>query len=673
MTPTKLSEIGMNALKYLAALLMVSVLAACGGGGGSGGTPSGGSTSTSTTTTTTTTVTSATSTLPTITLDLVDAVGASTTSVGASTLVSAKAVLKDKDGVAITSRNVTFTGDASLIKISPASKVLTDSSGVATVQISAASLSAVGGGTLTASATINGVTVSVDKDFSVSPANLTLANLNVGSTALAAYGNRAVSVQALINGVPATSIPVQVSFTAGCGVVNPTSAVTDATGTAKTTYTANAANCAGTNVTVSASSVGVATPLSGNVSVSPVLATNLQFVSASPTLIYLQGSGGSTASQSLVSFKVVDSTGNPVQNQQVNLSLANADPAAGMSIDTLGNIAQVAKTTDALGIVTVAVFGGTVPTAVQVLAQLPAPLAAIQTSSATLTVASGRAVQSKASLALEFSSIDAFNIDGITSSVTFSFADRQGNPVPDGTEVNFVTESGVMIPPRCVVAGGSSRCTSTYRSSGTRPASGRASILAYVQGEEDFVDANFNNKYDLGEAFTDLGNAYRDDDESGAFTVGEFSVPRAGAVSCSGGENGRANTCDGIWGANEVRKEVVLVLATSQAALASGPTFFSNQIPNPSGAGTITNYFGITASVFDLNGNSMATGTTLSASKVSGVDSCTVTTTFPGTIPNRVGAQPVSIDLKDCRAGDRIRLIVTSTSNLQTAFTFSLP
>ena len=42
--------------------------------------------------------------------------------------------------------------------------------------------------------------------------------------------------------------------------------------------------------------------------------------------------------------------------------------------------------------------------------------------------------------------IEGFNIDGTTTDVTLSLADRQCNPVPDGTAVNFVTDGGVMIP-----------------------------------------------------------------------------------------------------------------------------------------------------------------------------------------------------------------------------------
>lgn len=630
----------MKLFNRLLALVFAAILAACGGGGGSAGTTTSGGT--------------ANSSAVTMTLDLLDANGVATRSIGATTVVFAKVALRDGSGKPVAFKRVQFAGDEKLIKISPDASALTDASGVATVQVSAASLSAVGAGTLSAESVVEAATLSKSIDFQLAPANLTLTDLNLGTGALAAYGNRPVSVVARVNGAASTNVPVQVSFTASCGVVSPATATTDGSGKAATTYTASDVKCAGSNVTISASSVGVAAPATGSIAVNAIQASNLQYVSAVPSLIYLASSGAAT--QALVSFKVVDSSGNPVQNQPVELSLVNPNTAAGLSIGALGNTALVNQTTGSDGLVTVAVFSGDVPTAVKVKAQLPGAQSSIQTTSAELTVASGRAVQKAASLSLSAFSIEAFNRDGETAIVTFSLADRQGNPVPDGTEINFVTETGgVMIPPTCVVIGGRSQCSSTFRSQGARPINGRVSILAYVPGEEDFVDLDFNNKYnqDGGDTFTDMGNAYRDDDENGSFTAGEFSVPRAGSVSCSGGL-GRANTCDGVWGPNEVRGEVGLVLATSQAKLIAAPII---------GAGNRS----VTMQVSDLKGNSMATGTTFTAS------GCALGT-FPGKLQNTVGPVSVSLDLSSaCTSGSLVRLLVTSPSGFVTPFEVVLP
>ena len=648
----------MRFMKFLAGAGLAAMLAACGGGGGvgdsSGGGGGGGETA-----------------VPTLTLALVDNKGNATTSVSAAGLVYAKATMKDAKGIAVSGTKVSFAVDAALVTLSPAAESLTDASGIATVQMSAATLSAAGAGTITASATVAATALTASKDFQLAPANLTLTDLDVGKLPLAAYGNRPISVIANINDIPASNTPVQVAFSASCGTVNPATATTNSSGKASTTYTADSANCAGTNVRIAASSVGVTSPLEGTIAVAAIQATNLQFISASPQLIYLLGSGAAT--QSLVTFKVVDSSGNPVQNQEIILSLLNPNLAAGLSINALGNTAPVPKTSDASGQVTVAVFSGNVPTSVQVVAKLPVP-STIQTNSNVLTVASGKPVQKAASIALGAFSIEGLEIDGVETTVTLSLADRQGNPVPDGTEVNFVAESGVLIPARCVVANGSSQCKTTFRSSGTHPVNGRISILAYVPGEEDFVDANFNNQHDSGEAFTNIGDAFRDDNESGQFELGEFSIPRGNKAECKATDRiqplyidvadyGVANTCDEKWGSNEVRKSAILVVATSAARIDPVDTSRSGFI---------------VATVSDANRaanprNSMPTGTKFSAVKVSGSDDCIVKSVFPGEVTNIYGPTDVTVSLEKCVKNDVIGISVTSPRGLVTRRDVTLP
>lgn len=604
--------------------------------------------------------------VPTLTLGLRDSGNAPTASISGGGFSTATATLLDADGKAVVNRLVGFVADAALVKLNPTSGgVLTNSSGVASIQISAQSLQVSGASTLRATAQVGTATYSGSFDYQVSATNLALRSLNLGSSTLAAYGNRALSVQVTANGVP-VSTPVQVSFVASCGSITAT-ANTDVNGVASATYKADAQNCAGTNVNISASTVG-ATALSGQIAVQPTAATNIQFVNTAPAIIYLRDSGAAT--QALVSFRVVDSNGNPQQNQAIALSFVNSAP--GVTMDTVGNTAVVARTSDAAGVVAVAVFSGTVPTPVQVRATLVAN-PSVTTTSGVLTVATGRPVQKAASIASVKLSLEGFNFDGDTTPVTLSIADRQGNPVPDGTVVNFVSQSGVMIPPTCVITGGTSQCSSTIRTQGTRPANGRVSVLAYVQGEKDFVDANFNNVYDAGEAFTDLGNAYRSDindqaipsDNANAanwsYRLGEFSVPRGDASSyttCAGGESGRPNTCDGKWGAVDVRKQHLVIFATTTPAV----------------SGAVVSTGGISLSLSDRNGNSMPTGSTLAGAKVSGSDACNVKAIGPTPIANSYDPAFVVINLDKCLSGDIIRLTVTTpVTKTATAFDFTLP
>ncbi len=628
-------------------MAMAALLSACGGGGGSPGTPTNGCGNNCPPSTNTGT--------PTISLVLLDPSGNVTNSIGSSGLVSAKATLRDSKGVLVAGSLVNFSGDDTLIKISPSPDVLTDASGVATVSISAASSQAVGAGELTAVGAVGGVVATTSKAYQLAPLQVALANLNLGTTPLEAYGTRPVAVAVTINGQPAVNTPVQVAFTTSCGTIAPASVLTDATGKASTSYTASSPACSGTNVLITASAPG-ATPLAASLAVQAPQATNIQFVSAAPQLIYLTGSVGPT--RSLVTFKVLDINGNPLVNHAVQLSLVNSGP--GITFGIPGNTAVLRQTSDASGLVSVSVFSGTVPTSAVVRAASVAN-SAVQVDSNVLTVATGIAVQKSTSLSVAKLSIEGLTVDGQLTSVTFSMADRVGNPVPDGTQVNFVASSGVMIPPTCVVSGGTSACSSSLRSQGTRPANGKVAVLAYVPGEEDFIDANGNNVYDAGESFTDLGNALMDSNFNGVYDTGEFTVPRAGSIACPPANiPSRPMTCDGVWGTNDVRRQAMVIFASSSAVI----------------TGTMQ-VGALDFVVADKNGNSFPTG---SAVVVSAQDqtsgngvACVMAGKSDFLIGNSVAPANFTAGFTDCKTGDSISVKVTSPTGQVTSRIFPVP
>lgn len=673
----------MNALKtslikpsasLLIALASAIVVSACGGGGGSPGATgsaatTGGTTGGSTGTTGTGSTTTTPVATPAIKLALSSG-GATTTSISASGVTTAQATVLDDKNQPVRGKLVTFSGDPALVSFSPPSgSVLTDATtGVATIQVSPASITAAGAGSLTASTTVipttggAGVATTATLDYQLSAANLTLTALNVATaTPLPAYGTRAVTVMANINGAAATTTPVQVTFTSSCGAVTPATATTDGTGKASATYTANSTTipgCAGANVSITAATAGAAS-LGSTINVQPTQATNIQFVSAAPQLIYLIGSVGATQSQ--VSFKLVDSSGSALQNQAMTLSLTNT--GTGVSLGTVGNKAAVTLTSDSNGVVSAPVFSGSIPTSIQVNAVLAAN-PAVNAKSNVLIVASGVPVQKAVSLSLEKLSIDGLNVDGTSTNVTFSMADRQGNPVPVGTSVNFVSSAGVMVPATCVVPAradgtSSSSCSVTIRSQGTRPSDGRVAILAYTPGEEDFVDNNANNVFDAGDTFTDLGNAFRDDNFNSTFDAGEFTVPRAGASTCAGGINGRLNTCDGVWGAVDVRDQKTIIFASSAAVITPVSTSLAS---------------GVAIGLADVNGNSMPTGTTISVAGRPALPAgaCSASTTVAA-VANSLTPIVIGITTDPkCAAGDFIDVKITSPLGLVTPLTFRL-
>ena len=670
----------MRFVSYLPTLLVSASLTACGGGGGTAAS-TGASGGTAGTTTGGATV--VVSKNPVLKLALQDVTEAATSSISASGYTLLKVTLLDSSGRPIPNQVVDVTGDATKVIFPEGNTGLTNSAGVATVKLARASLVATGAGALTVTysyksgsltnyfpdgsslPTVDTV-VSAYLGYQLSAANITLTNMNVGESTLAAYATRQISVQANINGVASTSTPVQVHFSATCGQVSPATASTNSSGVVLVTYAATDAagtaastlGCSGKTVEINASTLGAAV-VTKSLSIAGAPATNMSFAGVTPSRIFLANSGGPT--QAVAEFKVVNARGEALPGQEVLLTLKTLNggiPKA--SLGAVGSVTSINVTTNADGKVSVPVFSGTVPTNVVVNAALVSnPL--VQTDSSVLAIASGRPAQARVSLSLEKFSIEGANVDGESSTVTMSLADRQGNPVPDGTAVNFVTKGGVMIPPVCVtgVVPGDSRCSVTIRSQNPRPANGRVSILAYAAGEEDFVDANFNNVYDCDEAFTDLGTAYRDDNEDGTFNTGEFSVPRSASSSlCSTGTTPTPQAGDGVWGATDVRRQGVIIFASGTASI----------------VGTITPS-NLAVIISDLNGNSIPTGSTVTArtsSSFCGLDG--TISTITKIVPNTVGPFATNYATSvGCASRDQIILEVTTPLKTVTTRTFTLP
>ena len=636
--------------------------------------------------------------------------GVVTTTIGTVGASSIVATLRFADGTPVTQKRIEITGDLTKVSFPEGASQITDSSGTAVIRVVRATGSVGGAGTLAAAASISGATasgatvstvVTGSVDYSIGAvegaAKLVLTNLNLGATSLPAYGTRQVSVQANLGSVPSPT-SVLVNFTASCGQIQPASVVTNAAGVATVSYSAtDAANvspsnlgCSDKTVEISASAVG-ADPVRRSLSIDKAPATNLAFVvPVDPTKmrIYLEGSGGAT--QAVIQFILSNAVGEAIPSQDILLTLKTTNsgiPKA--TFGTKGNTAPITLTTDSAGKVSVPVFSGTVPTSVLVNAAL-ATSPTIQTNSSVLAIASGRPTQSSLSLSLGKFAIRGFNFDGEETTVTLAMADRQGNPVPDGTAVNFTSEGGVMIPPICTTGAvlGDSRCTVKIRTQGSRPADGRVSILAYTAGEENFIDSVGDNVYHCGDVFTDLGIAYRDNSArsagvpvGGANATGQ--VPRSASVPvCGTAVSPTTASGDGVWGTADVRQQAVVVFSTDDMK-SSDPVWTSG--PSSQWAGTIvTTRLSITLS--DLNNNSVPTGSTIAAiatdatattpSELVGTTPTFGTCSFVGisndSVPNSLDPLPVDVFVKDCVTGDQVKVTVTTPYAVK-SFTFAVP
>lgn len=392
------------------------------------------------------------------------------------------------------------------------------------------------GNTLTASGTVSITGADIIKMGRYSGATFIENTLDLSTTTLSAGGSASVTAYL----VDADDSPIadgtvsQVTFTSTCisqGTANITTPVEVSSGNATATY--EAVGCVGDDIITARAitSSGVLTA-SGTITVAGADIGSIAFVSATPEFIALAGTGGAGRSEtSTVKFKVLNEAGGAVAN--TNVSFALNTTIGGLFID------PATAETDSEGFAQTIVNSGSVPTAIRVTATVVDTN--ISTQSDKLTISSGVPDQDSFSISASILNPEAWNHDGVPITITARLADHFNNPVPDGTAVTFITEGG-SIGGSCNTTDGV--CSTIWTSQAPRPIDGRVTILAYAVGEETFVDANGSGKFDKGwddddnastpnilEPFTDLPEAWRDDDEDGCRDIANASTCTTGATT----------------------------------------------------------------------------------------------------------------------------------------------
>ncbi|WP_431100230.1 hypothetical protein [Roseateles noduli] len=558
---------------------MVAVLAACGGGGGGdAGTPVVGPGSGSGSTPTTPVVTA-----PTMTLKL------TSVTVTASAPATVTASLRTATGAPVANTVVTFTTAAGLGKFD-STTALTNDSGDATVTLSPASATTAGADTINATATVAGASITASSGFQLAATNVTIDSLtsDLALSALPPNGETTLTV-----GLSSTAIgtPVNVSLTSACvvagkGTLTPTGTVTTTTGSASFRFRDNSCGSFQGTDTYQATIVGSTSTRQLVLTLGTPQAQSLQATDTATKTIYLKGSGYTEFAN--VTFRLVDAGGNGVPNQPIDLS-ANVW-SGGLTLDGVTG-ATITKNTDTNGDVVVRINSGTVPTPVRVAATLKNTT--ISTVSSSLSIAVGLPSQLNFSLAQGSANIEGADRDGTPNTYSIIASDRLGNPVPDGTAINFVSEAGQVVNTVFTAkdTNGISRATSNFAAAEPRPADGRVTVLAYALGEESFIDKNGNNVYDAGEQFQNLGSVFLDRLYNNNYSTTDQFIKQndsTGTGVCANDPNNVLTepakslfafgsytpyvpgTCDAGQGRAYVRRAVETVFSTSKANIVWG-------------------------------------------------------------------------------------------------------
>lgn len=431
---------------YLLIFTLMLQLAGCSGGGGGG-------------------------------IDLNTGGGTVTPSATASSIAVAKSVLQFGDSTLVSATITNATGkpaagigvafSTTLGTLTPANGVaVTDANGVATVQLIAGANA--GQGQITASANIDNKQLSSTTSFSVNLPPLTLGSVTLDLTTISYGGSTTVSVQVKdVNGNTYTAQPVDVVFVStqtalGKAAISPI--VRTVNGIASATYTALTFTGVDTITAAIAGDTKTA-----NITILPLNAGSISFVSASPTTIVQKGMAAPGYSEtSLVTFKVLDTMGLPKANQPVDFTLTSS--AGGLAC------LPVSSSSDTNGLVTTTVQAGTVSTPFRVVATVTGTTIASQ--SAQMVVSTG--VPKNISVSFGTLASESWNYDGVVVPVTARLSDDMQNPVQDNTSVYFTTDDGA-VGPSCFTVNGA--CTVNWTSQDPRTKAGTVTIKASAVGE----------------------------------------------------------------------------------------------------------------------------------------------------------------------------------------------
>jgi len=348
---------------------------------------------------------------------------------------------------------------------------------------------------------------------------------------------------------------------------------------------------------------------------------SIEFLSASPQVIGIKGSGQGETSH--VAFTVKDVQGNPVING-VKIDFTLSGPGGGAYIGTSTGSTSAEGSTNG-GVATVILNSGSVAGPVTIRASVKnTPLSS---SSPTISIGGGVASGSHFNLAASRLNLPGLIYSGRQSTISAFIADRFGNfNVLKGTSVSFYTEAGAI--DRSSVTDGNGGASVVLRTqlpdpvvvaSAPNPVNGHVSILATVMGEEGFDDVNGNGLYDSGDGFDpllhDLPEPFIDVNSDGSRsdgTINALTLPFEMYIDANG--NGRYDGKNNIWdgpGCPDAGcQKSKMIYDHIDLAFTGGPTF-ANCVLAPITFVASGGFVGFTFTLGDKNLNALVPGTTI--------------------------------------------------------------
>jgi hypothetical protein len=506
-------------------------------------------------------------------------VSLSSATVTAGAPATVTATVTNVNGDAISGQVVSFTTEAGLGEFS-APSALTNANGQAIVTLQPADSASAGADKVVAVVSVNGAASTASTGFQLTATQVTISSFTADIQTLQPYEQTALTVQ--LAGV-SIGTPVSVQVSSSCVAASRATltpaAVTTSTGVATFTYRDQGCGASNTADNLQASVTGAAANAQLQLNLTAPSVSSISFASAVPSTIYLRGSG--FVENSNVTFRVLDVNGAGVPNADVTLEATTL--TGGLLLE--GGTVPVTRRSDANGNVIVRVNAGTVPTPVRIKATLTNT--AISTVSSSLAIAVGLPSQVNFSLSQGTRNIEGFDIDGTRNTYSIIASDRLGNPVPNDTAINFVTEGGQVEAIRSTaIVNGLSGTVANFQSSSPRPSDGRITVTAYALGEESFLDTNGDNVYTPGEDYQDLGDVFLDRLFNGTFNAATdqfISLAIGGTDACATANSpllardvsipsrtisdtgAPLATCVSGWNRAYVRRAIQTVLSTSAA------------------------------------------------------------------------------------------------------------